>query len=129
MPNVVLKEFKQNVLDDVPLINHFALMTKFKGQYPLHYAAFRQFAPAPPHEGNVERVNSAAKLAADPNLDAEKLSRRVYISQNMETYPFSLEEVKAKYIQKFGSLRLDRTPATAASLKDGPDDEDIFEGA
>ena len=66
-------------------------------------------APTPSslaHEGNVERVNSAAKLAADPNLDAERLSRRVYIAQNIDTYPFSEEQVKERYIQKFGSVFL-----------------------
>lgn len=54
-------------------------MTEVKDDFPIVYAGFRQYAPCLPHEGNVERVNSAAKCASDPNMDAEKLSRRVYI--------------------------------------------------
>lgn len=69
-----------------------------------------QFAPSLPHERNVLRVNSAAGLAADPNMDAETLSRHVYIAHNMDTYPFTLEEVKEKYMKKFGSKFLVSLP-------------------
>ena len=97
------------------MINHFSLMTKVKDNFPIVYAGFRQYVPCLPHEGNVERVNSAAKCASDPNMDAEKLSRRIYIQQNIKTYPVCLEKVKAKYIEKFGSRLFVSWPA---SLKD-----------
>ena len=40
---------------------------------------------------------------ADPNIDSEKLSRRIYIQQNIKTNPVDLEKVKEMYIKKFGS--------------------------
>jgi hypothetical protein len=84
-------------------INHFKLFTQLKHQFPLLYAAFRQFATALPHEGNVERVNSAAKAAADPNMDPRTLSRRVYIEKNQEIYPICINKVRRKYIEKYGA--------------------------
>lgn len=103
----VINKHKHETSDGgLKLVNHFSLFTELPEHFPLHYAVFRQFAPTLVHEGNVERVFSAAKLAAHPNMDAEKLSRRIYIQHNLEAYPVSLENVKARYIKKYGSCFL-----------------------
>ena len=42
----------------------------------------------------------------DPNIDADTLSRYVYILRNVPVYGMDLEAVKARYARKYGGMLL-----------------------
>ena len=88
------------------IMNLYSFFSEHRTSFPLLFALFRQTAPGITHEANVERVNSAAQGLFDPNLDANTLSRYVYIVRNVPVYGMDLQAVRERYIKKYGGMLL-----------------------
>ena len=87
-------------------MNLYSLFSEQRSSFPLLFALFGQTAPGITHEANVERVNSAAQGLLDPNLDANTLSRYIYIVRNASVYGMDLQAVRERYIKKYGGMLL-----------------------
>lgn len=88
------------------IVNHYSLFSALYLEYPMHFAAFRQYSTCLPTEANTERVFSNAHELSDPNMHASNLAMATFIRYNLKNYPVSVDKVREKWITKFGSKSL-----------------------
>lgn len=95
----------QHISED-RIVDHYSLFSALHHEYPLHFAAFRQYTTCLPTEANTERVFSCAHDISDPNMYASNLAIATFIRFNLKNYPVNVDKVREMWVTKFGSKSL-----------------------
>ena len=86
------------------LLDEFALMSRLKKKFPLHYTVFRQSSSHLSHEGNVERVFSGAKTRADAKMRSSMLRLVTKTGANKNRYKPTVAAIWSRYQEKYKGL-------------------------
>jgi hypothetical protein len=74
------------------IVNNYSLFSALSLEYPMHFAAFRQYSTCLPTEANTERVFSHAHELSDPKMHASNLAMATFIRYNLKNYPVSVDK-------------------------------------
>ena len=88
------------------LLDEFALMSRLKKKFPLHYTVFRQSPSHLSHEGNAERVFFGAKISVmvDAKMRSSVSRLATKIGVNKKRFKPTVAAIWARYQEKHKGL-------------------------